>query len=86
MADINICIDNDSNGFEVLDSNCSSDKYKDSSLETDEKIRLVDMSTNWTDAVIADFMAEFGGNIIDDDTLLKLARPQKNQRLGGSPS
>ncbi|KAF4039370.1 hypothetical protein GN244_ATG08504 [Phytophthora infestans] len=28
-------------------------------------------------------MAEFGGNIIDDDTLLKLARPQKNQRLGG---
>ncbi|EGZ05117.1 hypothetical protein PHYSODRAFT_307982 [Phytophthora sojae] len=69
--DVNICGDGDRNGFDALDSDGPSDEGEESH---EENIRFVDTGANWTDAAIAEYMAELGADINDDDALLKLAR------------
>ncbi|KAJ8571776.1 hypothetical protein ON010_g5057 [Phytophthora cinnamomi] len=43
----------------------------------EEDIRFVDTSATWTDAALADYMAEAGGDMSDDDALLKIAKKSK---------
>ncbi|POM58896.1 Hypothetical protein PHPALM_36396 [Phytophthora palmivora] len=60
--------------YDALDSDGPSDDEQDTDPDFEEDIHFVDTSAAWTDAALADYMAEAGGDMNDDDTLLKIAK------------